>query len=57
MTQPAKEKSRYIRVSPTVLHRVPDCYGGKGRPDLLSDACTHCYFRKHCRERQEVVLR
>jgi len=49
------QQSRYISLSPTTLYRVPDCYGGRGKPDMLSDACTHCFLKKQCRERQEVI--
>ena len=50
-----RQLRRCIRLSPTTLYRVPDCYGGKGNPDLLSDACVHCFLKKRCREKQEVV--
>jgi len=50
-----KQLVRYIRLSPTVLYRVPGCYGSK--PDPLSDACIHCVVRKQCAEKQEVVWR
>jgi len=55
--QTAKRTARYVRLSPTVLYQVPDCYGSKGKPDPLSDACVHCFLKKQCRERQEVVWR
>lgn len=54
-TSTTKQQSRYIRLNPTTLYRVTDCYGAKGKPDLLSDACIHCFLQKRCRERQEVV--
>lgn len=57
MTQTTEQKSRYIRLSPTVLYRVADCYGSAGKPDPLSDACTHCFVKKQCQDRQEVVQR
>jgi len=57
MAQIAKKQSRYVRLANTTLYRVPDCYGGKGKPDPLSDACLHCWIKKQCQERQEVVLR
>jgi len=54
---PAKQQSRYVRLNHTTLYRVPDCYGVKGRPDLLSDTCIHCFLKKQCQDRQEVVWR
>ena len=57
MTQVDKRQARYVRISPTVLRRVPDCYGAKGKPDPLSDTCIHCFLKKWCQERQEVVWR
>lgn len=51
------QQSRYVRLSSTVLYRVRDCYGGKDKPDLLSDTCIHCFLKKQCQDRQEVVLR
>jgi len=56
-TDATKPQSRYVRCSPTVLYRVPACYGGKGKPDPLSDTCIHCFLKKQCQERQEVVWR
>ncbi len=56
-TNTTKHQSRYIRLAPTTFYRVPDCYKGNGKPDLLSDACIHCFIKKQCQERQEVVLR
>jgi len=53
--QTAKRITRYVRLNPTTLYRVPDCYGGKGKPDPLSDACVHCFLKKRCQERQEVI--
>jgi len=50
-----KLQSRYVRLNPTTLYRVPDCYGGKDKPDPLSDACIHCVIKKQCQERQEVI--
>jgi len=55
--QTTKQQPRYVRLNPTTLYRVPDCYGGKGKPDLLSDSCIHCFLKKQCQERQEVVWR
>ena len=52
-----KQQSRCIRLSPTVFYRVPDCYGSKGKPELLSDACLHCIVKKQCQDKQEVVWR
>ncbi len=51
------QQPRYIRLSPTTLYRVPDCYGGPGKPDPLSDSCTHCFLKKPCQDKQEVVWR
>ena len=53
----AKQQSRYIRLSPTTLYLAPECCGSKGKPDILSDACVHCFIRKQCHDRQEVVWR
>ena len=53
----AKQQSRYVRLASTTLYRVPTCYGGKGKPDPLSDACIHCFLRKQCQDRQEVEWR
>ena len=50
-----KQQLQYIRLSPTVLYWIPSCYGGKDKPDLLSDACLHCFMRKQCQNRQEVI--
>jgi len=50
-----KQQSRYVRLDPTTLYRLPDCYGSRGKPDPLSDACIHCFLRKWCRDRQEVI--
>lgn len=50
-----KRPSRYVRLSPTVLYLVRDCYGGKGKPDPLSDTCSRCFLIKQCQEKQEVV--
>jgi len=55
--QSGRQSKRYIRLSPTTLYCVPDCYGGKGKPDLLSDSCIHCFLGKQCQEMQEVVWR
>ena len=52
-----KPKSRYIRLNSTTLYRVPGCYGGKGKPDPLSNACVHRFLRKQCASKQEVVWR
>jgi len=52
-----KQQSRYVRLNPAILYRVPDCYGGKGKPDPLSDSCIHCFLKKQCLEGQEVVWR
>ena len=51
-----KQQSRYVRLNPTVLYRTPSCYGDKGKPDPLSDTCLHCFLKKQCQERQEVIL-
>jgi hypothetical protein len=56
-TETTKQQSRYVRLSLTVLYHVSDCYGGKGKPDPLSDACIYCFLKKQCQERQEVVWR
>jgi len=50
-------KLPYVRLSVMTLYRTPDCYGVKGKPDLLSDACLHCFLKKQCQEKQEVVWR
>ena len=52
-----KQQSRYVRLNPTTLYRVQDCYGVEGKPDPLSDTCTHCFLKKQCQDRQEVVWR
>ena len=52
-----KQQSRYVRLNPTVLYRVPDCYGGEGKPDPLSDACLCCFLKKWCKDKQEVIWR
>jgi len=51
-----QQQSRYIRLSPVVLYRVPDCYATKS-PDMNSDACVHCFLRKWCGEKAEVEWR
>jgi len=57
VTTTTKQQSRYVRLNPAILYRVPDCYGGKGKPDPLSDSCIHCFLKKQCLEGQEVVWR
>ncbi len=54
---PTKQQSRYIRLSSTVLYRVQSCCGDEGKPDLLSDACVHCFLKKQCQDKQEAVWR
>lgn len=56
-TELTKQQSRYVRLHPTTLYRVPDCYGGKGKPDPLSNDCICCFLREQCQGRQEVVWR
>jgi len=54
-TKQQSEQSRYVRLNQTTLYRVPSCYGGRGKPDPLSDACVHCFLKKQCREKQGSV--
>jgi hypothetical protein len=52
-----KRPLRYVHLSPTVLYRVPACFGDKDKPDMLSDTCIHCIVRQQCADRKEVLLR
>lgn len=56
-TYDGKPKLPYVCLSPTTFYRAPDCYGSAGKPDPLSDACRHCFLRKQCQDKQEVIWR
>jgi hypothetical protein len=53
MKTETETRTRYIRLSETVLFRVPDCYGQAPIPD----ACPRCPIRKWCSDKQEVIWR
>ncbi len=59
-------KNKYVRLSPTVLFRVPGCYGEYDRQlqpaiDLgipsSYDKCKPCVVRQQCELNQDTVVR
>ena len=50
------QSDKYVRLAPTVLFRVPECYLSK-KPDLSSERCWLCPVKKQCEQRQPVEKR
>lgn len=44
---------RYVRLAPTTLYRVPDCYLEQTL-DSSSELCWRCPVRKQCAEKHPV---
>ena len=47
------ETTRHIRLSPTVLFRVPDCYLAQ-KPDTVRERCWLCPVRKQCENKTPI---